>query len=67
MEAFRYGFRMMWKGCPKYLNRIGMGKPGTFEGTYVGMLSHNGSTIAKALGGSVPIVAGVNDHDAPTP
>lgn len=44
-----------------------MGKPGTFEGTYVGMLSHNGSTIAKALGGSVPIVAGVNDHDAPTP
>lgn len=43
-----------------------MGKPGTFEGTYVGMLSHNGSTIAKALGGSVPIVAGVNDHDVST-
>ena len=31
-----------------------MGKPATWEGTYVGMMDHNASTIAKALGGSVP-------------
>jgi len=31
-----------------------MGKPGTYEGTYVGMIDHNVSTIAKALGGNVP-------------
>ena len=31
-----------------------MGEPGTFEGTYVGMLTHNAATIAEALGGEVP-------------
>jgi len=31
-----------------------MGTPGTYEGTYIGMIDHNVSTIAKALGGSVP-------------
>ena len=31
MEAFRYGFRLMWRGCPKYLKRIGMGKVGSFD------------------------------------
>ncbi|MCH2138680.1 MAG: zinc ABC transporter substrate-binding protein [Phycisphaerales bacterium] len=41
-----------------------MGKPGTREGTYMGMMAHNGETITKALGGIVPFVAGVNDHDA---
>ena len=40
MEAFRYGFRMMWKGCPKYLNRIGMGKPGSFDKT-----NHHGGVM----------------------
>lgn len=31
-----------------------MGAPGTYEGTYVGMIDHNVSTIAAALGGEVP-------------
>jgi manganese/zinc/iron transport system substrate-binding protein len=31
-----------------------MGAPGTYEGTYVGMIDHNVSTIARALGGTVP-------------
>ena len=30
-----------------------MGTPGTYEGTYVGMIDHNASTIARALGGEV--------------
>jgi manganese/zinc/iron transport system substrate-binding protein len=31
-----------------------MGKPGTYEGTYVGMIDHNVTSIARALGGSAP-------------
>ena len=31
-----------------------MGKPGTWEGTYIGMIDHNASTVARALGGTVP-------------
>jgi manganese/zinc/iron transport system substrate-binding protein len=31
-----------------------MGEPGTYEGTYVGMIDHNATTIARALGGSAP-------------
>lgn len=31
-----------------------MGRPGTYEGTYEGMIDHNVTTIARALGGSVP-------------
>ncbi len=31
-----------------------MGPPGTYEGTYVGMIDHNVTTIAQALGGTVP-------------
>ncbi|MFN0058080.1 MAG: metal ABC transporter solute-binding protein, Zn/Mn family [Planctomycetota bacterium] len=31
-----------------------MGKSGTFEGTYVGMVVHNVDTVTKALGGKVP-------------
>ena len=31
-----------------------MGEPGTYEGTYVGLIDHNVSTIASALGGDVP-------------
>jgi len=31
-----------------------MGRPGTYEGTYEGMLDHNITTIARALGGTVP-------------
>jgi manganese/zinc/iron transport system substrate-binding protein len=31
-----------------------MGAPGTYEGTYIGMIDHNATTIAKALGGQAP-------------
>lgn len=31
-----------------------MGRPGTYEGTYHGMLDHNFTTIARALGGEAP-------------
>ena len=31
-----------------------MGQPGSYEGTYLGMIDHNVSTIASALGGSAP-------------
>jgi manganese/zinc/iron transport system substrate-binding protein len=31
-----------------------MGRPGTYEGTYIGMIDHNVTTIARALGGSAP-------------
>ena len=31
-----------------------MGAPGTYEGTYIGMIDHNVTTIAKALGGNTP-------------
>lgn len=31
-----------------------MGPAGTYEGTYVGMIDHNATTIARALGGEAP-------------
>ena len=31
-----------------------MGTPGTYEGTYIGMIDHNVTTIAHALGGEAP-------------
>ncbi|GAA5080784.1 zinc ABC transporter substrate-binding protein [Roseibacterium beibuensis] len=31
-----------------------MGEPGTYEGTWLGMIDHNVTTIARALGGSAP-------------
>lgn len=31
-----------------------MGAPGTYEGTYLGMIDHNVTTIAAALGGDAP-------------
>ncbi len=31
-----------------------MGQPGTYEGTYIGMIDHNATTIARALGGEAP-------------
>jgi len=36
-----------------------MGAPGTYEGTYLGMIDHNVTTIARALGGDAP-QAGAN-------
>lgn len=32
-----------------------MGAPGTYEGTYIGMIDHNVTTIANALGGKAPL------------
>lgn len=31
-----------------------MGMPGTYEGTYIGMIDHNVTVITRALGGTVP-------------
>lgn len=31
-----------------------MGEPGTYEGTYLGMIDHNATAIARALGGDAP-------------
>jgi manganese/zinc/iron transport system substrate-binding protein len=31
-----------------------MGEPGTYEGTYLGMIDHNTTTISRALGGDAP-------------
>lgn len=31
-----------------------MGEPGTYEGTYLGMIDHNATLIAQALGGTAP-------------
>ena len=31
-----------------------MGEPGTYEGTYIGMIDANATTIARALGGKAP-------------
>jgi manganese/zinc/iron transport system substrate-binding protein len=31
-----------------------MGPPGTYEGTYIGMLDHNATAIVRALGGEAP-------------
>ncbi len=31
-----------------------MGAPGSYEGTYIGMIDHNATTIARALGGTAP-------------
>lgn len=31
-----------------------MGPPGTYEGTYIGMIDHNVTAIARALGGTAP-------------
>ena len=31
-----------------------MGSAGTYEGTYIGMIDHNVTTIVRALGGEAP-------------
>lgn len=38
-----------------------MGAPGTYEGTYIGMIDHNATTISSALGGTAP-VRGLNNR-----
>ncbi len=32
-----------------------MGEPGTYEGTYLGMIDHNATAIVRALGGEAPV------------
>jgi len=41
-----------------------MGQPGTYEGTYIGMIDHNITTITRALGGDAP-ERGMNGELAP--
>lgn len=41
-----------------------MGAAGTYEGTYIGMIDHNVTTIARALGGEAP-QGGMNGRLAP--
>lgn len=31
-----------------------MGAPGTYEGTYIGMMDHNATVVARSLGGTAP-------------
>jgi manganese/zinc/iron transport system substrate-binding protein len=38
-----------------------MGTPGTYEGSYLGMIDHNVTTIARALGGAAP-ARGMDDR-----
>ena len=43
-----------------------MGTTGTYEGTYLGMIDHNATTIARALGGQTPprgMQGLLGDHD----
>jgi manganese/zinc/iron transport system substrate-binding protein len=37
-----------------------MGAPGTYEGTYLGMIDHNVTIIARALGGQAPARGRIN-------
>ena len=41
-------------GIGGHLFSDAMGAPGTYEGTYIGMMDHNATTIARALGGQAP-------------
>lgn len=49
--AARKGFTVRIGGS---LFSDAMGGPGTYEGTYIGMLDHNATTVARALGGEAP-------------
>ncbi len=55
--------RALVEGCAAHGHQVtiggslfsdAMGPMGTYEGTYIGMLDHNATTIALALGGNVP-------------
>jgi len=43
-----------------------MGPAGTYEGTYIGMIDHNVTTISQALGGDAP-ASGLNGKLSPSP
>lgn len=40
-----------------------MGKPGTYEGTYIGMIDHNVTTIVNALGGTAKGFRGADSEE----
>ena len=44
--------------CPQALFSDAMGRAGTYEGTYIGMIDHNATVIARALGGPDAAPAG---------
>lgn len=44
-----------------------LGKAGTYEGTYIGMMEHNVKTLTKALGGSPPPFLIQNKFSSRTP
>jgi len=67
--------RALMEGCKfrGHAVRIGgelfsdaMGKTGTYEGTYLGMLDHNVTTMVRALGGEAP-ERGLNGRLTPRP
>ena len=37
-----------------------MGEPGSYEGTYIGMIDSNSTTIANALDGDAPVAGMLN-------
>jgi manganese/zinc/iron transport system substrate-binding protein len=43
-----------------------MGAPGTYEGTYLGMIDHNVTLIARALGGTAPAAGRLGRLEAST-
>ena len=42
-----------------------MGPPATYEGTYMGMIDHNATTVARALGGEAPAKGWQGKVDGP--
>ncbi|HUF63069.1 MAG TPA: zinc ABC transporter substrate-binding protein [Verrucomicrobiales bacterium] len=55
--------RALVEGCQARGHRVriggqlfsdAMGRPGTYEGSYIGMIDHNVTTITRALGGNAP-------------
>lgn len=62
--AARKGFKVHIGGS---LFSDAMGGTGTYEATYMGMLDHNATTIARALGGEAPERGLHGKLSAPTP
>lgn len=52
IEGCRSRGKMIVKGAELFSDA--MGAPGTYEGTYLGMIDHNATRIVQALGGQAP-------------
>ncbi len=52
IEGCRSRGKTITKGAELYSDA--MGAPGTYEGTYLGMIDHNATSIVRALGGDAP-------------